>query len=402
MNFQYVAYTSDRRIVKGMIDVASELAAEQALIKQGYQPITLKSMTKMPAMEQIFPSLFKVKPKEVIMFSRQLATLLEAGISVVPALQMIQEQTGNRLFRSVILTILSDLRAGSSFSDALSKHTKIFGRVYYRLVAVGEQTGGLEASLKQAAKYIEKEVVAKKKVKRALTYPVIVLVVALIVISVLVVFVLPSMISMFSSLNVKLPWPTRMLIALMGFLTAYKLYLFLGVVALVVGGLIAMRQPKARYKIDGFMLKAPVIGIVNLMNEMARLSQTVAILLHAGLALPDIIEMARETTSNRVLRDALADVRRELVQGEGLSGPMGKKKVFPRLLVQMVMVGEESGNLESTLNIMAEGYEVEADDRLNGLISLIEPAMTIALALAVAFIALSVIMPMYSVLSAFG
>ncbi|UCH43223.1 MAG: type II secretion system F family protein [Dehalococcoidales bacterium] len=402
MNYQYVAYTKDWKIVKGTLSVASEAVAEQTLIRQGYQPISVKSMAAMPSIEQLFPSLFTVKPKEVIMFARQLSTLLEASISLVPGLQMLQEQITNRLFKKVVGTMLDDIRAGNSFSDALTKHSNIFGEVFCKLVAVGEQTGSLEISLKQASNYIEKEVQAKKKIKRALTYPIIVLAVAIVVIGVLVIFVLPSMMSMFTSMNAELPITTKMLVAIMNFVESYKLYLFGAVVLSVVGLVVGIRQPKARYQLDRLLITLPVIGTVNLMNEMARFCQTITLLLHAGLPLPDIINMTRQTSSNRVIQNALNDVQNDLIKGEGLSVPMSKHSLFPHLLVQMVMVGEESGNLESTMSIVAESYESEADDKISGLIALIEPAMTIGLALMVAFIALSVISPMYSIMGAFG
>jgi len=398
MNFQYVAYTGDWKVVKGAIDVDSEKAAEQALIKQGYQPISIKTASSMPALDQLFPSLFKIKTKDITMFSRQLSTLLEAGISLVPGLQMIQQQITNRLFKKIVITILDDLRAGSSFSDALIKHTSVFGDLYCKLVAVGEQTGSLELSLKQAANYIEKQTIAKKKVKRAMTYPVIVLAVAAVVMVVMVIFVLPSMITMFSSMDAELPAVTKLLIGLLGFTDKYKVFLLIGIIAIIFVGILSLKQPPVRYQVDKWMLTVPVLGPVNLMNEMARFSQTIALLLHAGLPLPDIIDMTRQITNNRVLQDALGKVQRDLVQGEGLSGPMTKHKLFPPLLVQMVMVGEESGNLESTLSVVANSYETEADDRLSGLIALIEPAMTIGLALMVAFIALAVITPMYSIM----
>ena len=401
MNYQYVAYTKDWKIVKGTLNVVSEVVAEQTLVRQGYQPISVKSQPVMPSLEQLFPSLFSVKPKEVIMFARQLATLLEASISLVPGLQMLQDQTTNRLFKTVLSNMLDDIRAGNSFSDALAKHEKVFGEVFCKLVSVGEQTGSLEVSLKQAASYLEKDQESKKKIKRALTYPVIVLVVAAVVVAVMVLFVLPSMMDMFTSLGADLPITTKLLVAFMGIVDSYKLYLLIGMVVIVIAVIVSLRQEKARYYLDRFMIKVPVLGPVNLMNEMARFSQTITLLLHAGLPLPDIINMTQRISSNRVIQEALKQVQNDLVQGEGLSAPMGKHSLFPRLLVQMVMVGEESGNLESTMSIIADNYQREADDKISSLISLIEPAMTIGLALVVAFIAISVISPMYSIMGVF-
>ena len=401
MNYQYVAYTKDWKIVKGTLNVASEVVAEQTLVRQGYQPISVKSQPVMPSLEQLFPSLFSVKSKEVIMFARQLATLLEASISLVPGLQMLQDQTTNKLFKTVLNNMLDDIRAGNSFTDALAKHEKVFGEVFCKLVSVGEQTGSLEVSLKQAASYLEKDQESKKKIKRALTYPVIVLVVAVVVVAVMVLFVLPSMMDMFTSLGADLPITTKLLVAFMGIVDSYKLYILIGMVVIVIAVIFSLRQEKARYYLDHFMIKVPVLGQVNLMNEMARFSQTITLLLHAGLPLPDIINMTQRISSNRVIQEALGQVQNDLVQGEGLSAPMGKHSLFPRLLVQMVMVGEESGNLESTMSIIADNYQREADDKISSLISLIEPAMTIGLALVVAFIAISVISPMYSIMGVF-
>lgn len=401
MPYKYVAYTNEQKIVKGAINVASEAAAEQALERQGYKLVTLKPVATMPAIEQVFPSLFKIKQKEIINFSRQLATLFEAGVGVVSALEIIREQTGNRLFRKILVAVIDDLRAGTSFSDALARHRKVFGEVYCKLVAIGEQTGNLEAALKRAATYIEKENTAQKKIKRALTYPIIVLSVAVAVIAVLIIFVLPAMATMFTSMGAQLPLTTRVLIAIPGFISAHKPVLLLGLGVLVCGGVIAFRQSSVRYQLDRLLLTMPVIGPVNLMNEISRFSRTMVLLSRAGLPLPDVLEIVGQTSGNRVVRDSLTRVQRELVQGQGLSEPMSKSKLFPRLLVQMVKVGEESGNLESTLAVVADGYEVEAEDKLGGLISLIEPAMTILLALIVSFIALSFITPMYSILGSF-
>ena len=401
MNYQYVAYTDEWKIVKGTISVATETAAEQALRKRGYQPITLKPQTSfMIPMEQVFPTLFQVKPKEVIMFSRQLATLLSAGITMVPALQMLQEQMSNRILKNITTNILDALRAGSSFSDALTKHAKIFGEVFCKLASIGEQSGNLENSLKQAANYVEKESIAKKKIKRALTYPLIVLVVAVVVVTILVVFVLPQMMTLFTSLEADLPITTRLLLGVIDFTTSHELHILLGIVAVIFIAIVGFRQPAIRYQLDRLLLTMPILGPVNLMNEMARFSQTTSLLIHSGLDLPSIMNIAQQTTGNRVMGEALSKVRQGLVQGEGLSAPMLENKVFPRLLVQMVKVGEETGNMEATLNIVAESYENEANDKLSGLIAMIEPTVTICLGILVAFIALSVISPMYSILSA--
>ena len=402
MNYRYVAYTdSDKKLVKGTVNGVSEAAAAELLLTQGYQPITVQRATDIPPIEDIFPSLFKVKNSDIVMFSRQMATLLDAGISIVPALQLILEQTSNRAFKKIIAKILDDLRSGSPFSEALTRHREIFGELYCELVAVGERTGAAADSLRQAASHMEKDIVLKKKIKKALTYPIIVLSVAVIVIGVLVVFVLPKMTAMLVSMDVPLPATTRALIAFTDF-TRGNMLLLMAVIGLVICAIVLyIRKPSGRRNLDRFLLSAPVVGKTNLMNEMARFSRTLGILIRAGLPLPDILDLSRKTSSNTEVKNALSDVRDGLLRGEGLSEPMSRNEVFPRLLVQMVMVGEESGKLESTLDTVAASYEAEADDRINTMVAMIEPIMTIVLAVIIGFIALSVITPMYSMTSKF-
>lgn len=401
MNYKYVAYDEQKRLIKGKMEVASATVAEQMLLRRGYQPVTITEAITMPPIEEALPSLFKVKLKEVVMFSRQLATLIDAGISIVPALQLIQEQTGNRLLKKTINELLKDLRSGNSFSQALSRHEKIFSDLYCQLVAVGERTGNASDSLRQAALYMEKDDVMRKKIKKALTYPAIVAGVAVVVMAVLMTFVLPSLMEMFSNMNTELPITTRLLIDCTDFASTHALELFVGMGVVAGAGIMYVRRPSGRYKLDQLLLKAPVIGKANLMGEMARFSRTLALLVHAGLPLPEILQMAQQTSTNLVIKEALVQVRTELLQGEGLAAPMARNKLFPPLLVQMVSVGEESGRLESTLETVATSYEVEADETIGNMVSMIEPVMTIVLAIGVGFIALSVITPMYTMTGAF-
>jgi type IV pilus assembly protein PilC len=267
---------------------------------------------------------------------------------------------------------------------------------------VGERTGIAADSLKTAADYLEKDLVIKKKIKKALTYPAIVLVVAAVVIVVLMIFVMPSMTKMFVDMKMELPLTTRLLIGLTNFVSTNTLPLLGGAVLAVVIVVLYRRSHSGRYQLDRLLLKVPVIGTANLMGEMARFSRTLALLVHAGLPLPEIMEMVRRTSGNQVMKEALAGVRTGLLEGEGLSGPMSRNTLFPSLLVQMVKVGEESGKLESTLSTVAGSYEAEADDKISGMISMIEPVMTVGLALIIGFIAISVITPMYSMTGKFG
>jgi type IV pilus assembly protein PilC len=333
-------------------------------------------------------------------FSRQLATLLDAGVSIVPALLLIQDQMSNRLLKKIVGDLVKEVRAGSSFSDAISKHKKVFGELYCQVISVGERTGGAADALRQASIYIEKDDAIKKKIKKAMTYPAIVLVVATVVIIILTAFVLPRLTQVLKTLDVPLPLPTRILIGGTDFMAAYWFFILIGMALVLMAGILLVKRPSGRYKLDQLLLAIPVVGKATLMGEMARFSRTLALLVRVGLPLPQTLEMARRTSGNLVIQNALANVRTELLQGEGLSGPMTKNKVFPRVLVQMVMVGEESGKLSSTLETAAVSYEVEADEKINAMISLIEPVMIVTLAVVVGFIAISTITPMYSIYGA--
>jgi len=400
MNYRYIAYDGGGKILKGTVAGSSEAAAEQTLQVQGYQTVSLKPSGTTPELEQLLPSLFHIRPRDITLFSRQLATMLEAGVSIIPALQMLQEQTSNRLLRKTIKAIQDYVCSGSSIADAFTKHISCFGELYCKLVTVGEQTGRLEDSLRQAANYIEKSNVSNKKVKKALTYPTIVLSVGIIVIIVLALFVLPSMLTMFTSLNAELPTTTRLLVSGVNYINAHRIPLLISIGVIVIALLISVKHHSLRHYWDSLLLRIPLLGPVNRMNEMARLSQTMALLIHAGLDLPDIIDIAQQTSSNCVIKKALINLRHDLLKGQGLAGPVSRNKIFPRMLAQMIKVGEESGNLESALGVAANSYESEADERMSNLIALIEPATTIIIGGVVAFIALSIITPMYSIMSA--
>ncbi len=398
MSYKYVAYTADKRIVKGTIGVTSESMAEEALERAGYSIVSLREVRLGLSLEQSIPSLFGVKAHAVIVFSRQLATFIESGTSILTALQLLQEQTGNAAFRKVIAGLSEALQGGSSFSGALAKYPQAFSDTYCRLVEAGERSGNLEVVLRQATSYMEKGTAAMKKAKHAMVYPALVLIIAIAVVVLLITVALPPLTALFTSLGAELPWTTRALIAVSGFVTSYKFYLLGAVFALTVLIVWYVRRPAGRLMLDNLLLKVPLIGPINIQSNMSHLSRTMSMLLKAGLPLPQIMDIASQTTGNRIIRQALIDVRKELVQGHGLSRPMAAIKLFPRVLVQMVMVGEQTGTLDSNLATLADFYEEEVDQRVDTLISIIEPSLIVLVGLMVGFIALSLIMPMYSIM----
>jgi len=294
--------------------------------------------------------------------------------------------------------LVEELRGGSSLSQALSKYPQAFSYTYCQVIKASEQTGNIEVGLRHIASYMDRQAKTKKKITRALVYPAMVLIMAIAVSILLTVVVLPPLIKLFTSLGTDLPWTTNMLIATASFVVDYKLYLLGGVLIVIVLIVGYLRLPAGKLNMDRLMLKAPVIGPINLQRNMCQFCRTTSMLLKAGLLLPHIMNTVIRITGSPIIRHALRDVREKLVQGQGLSQPMATNEIFPRLLVEMAVVGEKTGSLESTLATLADLYEEKVNQRIDALISMIEPVLTVAIGLLVLFIALSMITPLYSIL----
>lgn len=397
MDYEYVAYTEDKRVVRGRLSATTEEAAINLLNYGGYQTISLKEVIPFFNKEKLLSRFTRVKTREIIMFSRQLALLLESGTDIVSALELLQSQVTNRTLQGVLGEVASDIRGGSSLSAALSKHPRAFPELYHRTVSAGEQAGNLEIVLRQMADYLERGTTTEKKIKNAITYPIIVAIIAVVVISVLVAFVLPAFTKLYSSLGAELPTATVLLIGASEWLLSYGLYVLIALVAVAVVGYLYIRTPAGKYQWDKMMLSLPVIGRINQLSELSRCCRTVSLLFKVGLPLPEVMAQAIHGTNNKIMAQSLTDVQQGLIRGEGLSKPMARKKIFLPLMVQMAGVGEETGNLDSTLATVAQTYEVEADDRTSFAVGLIQPAVTVGIGLMVAFIAISLVSAMYSI-----
>ncbi len=402
MDFQYVAYTSDRRLVKGKLTASNEEAAAGMLDHIGCQVVSLKTITPFFDREKLLERYSRINPREIIMFSRQLAILLESGSDIVTSLDLLKSQSTNHILKSVIGKITLDVRSGTLLSIALSKHPRVFPEIYHRTIAAGEQGGNLEVVLRQMADFLEKGVLTEKKIKNALTYPLILGVVAIVVVAILVTFVMPTFVTLYAAFDVELPLPTRMLIGITDWLFQYGLILLLSIIAIVVIGYIYSRTETGRYQRDKLMLRLPIVGRIFLLGELSRCCRTMALLLKVGLPLPEIMDMAIRATNNKVMGDALTEVQQELIKGQGLSKPMAKRPLFLPLMVQMAGAGEETGNLDNTLTTVAQSYEVEADDRTSVAVGLIQPAMIVAIAIVVGFIAVSLVTAMYAIYGSVG
>lgn len=397
MEYAYVAYTADKKLIKGKVTATNEEAASALLSYGNYQVLSLKAVVPLLNMEGLAARFSQVKPIEIMLFSRQLALLLESGTDIVGALDLLRSQITNRTLRTAVGEIVYDIRSGSSLSVALSKHPRAFSQMYCQAIAAGEQGGNLEVVLRQMADHLERGITTAKKIKNALTYPIIVVMVAIVVISLLVTFVMPTFVELYSSFKTELPLATRLLIGAADWLSQYGLYLLLAIAGVVVVGYIYTRTPTGRYQWDKLQLRMPVVGRINLLGELSRTCRTMALLLRVGLPLPQIMAMAVNGSSNKVMVEALTGVQQELIRGEGLSRPMAKREVFLPLMVQMATVGEETGSLDNTLTTVAQSYEIEADDKTSRAVGLIQPALTIFIGILVAFVAVALLSAMYSI-----
>jgi len=397
MDFVYTAYSEDKKLVKGKVSSISEEAATELLSYGGYQVINLKKVAPLFDKEKLLARFSRIKPPEIVMFSRQLALLLESGTDIVTSLDLLQDQIANQTLRKIIAEVSSDIRGGSPLSRALSKHPRAFSPMYSQAIAAGEQGGNLEVVLRQMADYLERGATTEKKIKGALTYPFIVVLVAVIVVVILITFVFPSFVSFYAEVGADLPLPTRILIGVTDWFSHYGLYLILVILA-VVGAIYAyIKTPAGKYRWHKMMLRLPVIGRIVQLSELSRCCRTMSLLIRVGLPLPEVLAATIRGTSNKAVEESLTDVQQALIRGEGLAQPMAKRDIFLPLMTQMVRVGEETGNLENTLVTVAESFETEADDKTNSAVGLIQPVITVLLGLVVGFVVLAMLLAMYSV-----
>ena len=401
MDFAYVAYTEDKKLVKGRLSAISEEAATELLSYGGYRVVSLKSVVPFLNKEKLLANFSRIKPAEITMFSRQLALLLEAGTDIVTSLDLLQDQIDNQTLRRIIGELASDIRAGSSLSVALTKHPRAFSQMYHRAIAAGEQGGNLEIVLRQMATHMEKAATTEKQIKGALTYPFIVILVAIVVVMILVTFVLPAFTSMYAEFGVELPLITRILIGITDWTSQYGIYVILGVVIGAVAAYLYIKTPAGKHWWDTTVLRLPVLGRIVHLGELSRCCRTMALLIRIGLPLPEVMAMTIQNSSNKAMAESLTGVQQELIRGEGLSRPMGKRDLFLPLMTQMVRVGEETGNLDNTLDTVADSFEMESADKTSSAIALVQPVMTIIIGLLVGFVVLAMVSAMYSIYGAF-
>lgn len=397
MIYQYIACGESGDIVKGKITASSEDVIADMMSYAGYRLINLRPFVPFLSLGNLTAQLFPIKPAETVLFYRQMALLLESGINIVTALELLQEQIANRTMKRVVVEMIADLRGGNQFSAAMSRHPEIFSTMACRTVGIGEQTGGLETMLRQVADYTEKELITKKGIKGALMYPMIAGIVAVGVVGLMMFFVLPAFSKLYGDLGAKMPAITVLMMSTSVILRKYMMQIVLGIFIVIGLSLIYIKTPDGKYRMDILMLRLPQLGRIKHLNELSRACRSISLLFNAGLPLTEIMPLVIQGANNRVMAQALYNVQVDMLKGEGLAKPMSKNKIFLPMMVQMVRVGEESGSLDTSLLAVAQNYETEAQDKTKSLIAMIQPLMTIVIAGVVGLIALSMVSAMYSI-----
>ena len=399
-SYAYLAYTEAGQRREGRIDAEGTSAAEQALWLEGLKIVELNPAPPRKTMADYFPSLYQISRADIILFTRQLATFVGAGVPMSRALGTIAQETASPLFKRVILAVLDDLERGQNLSEALVKHPKVFPTLYVDLVRVAELTGNLEATLTELAGYLRRDLNTVRRVQAALIYPAVILVVATGVVIILVFFALPAFTRIFAEFRVELPLSTRILIGIVDFTRRWGLVIGAVVVAAAGGIVLALRTARGAYVKDQLSIRVPILGPIVLSAVLNRFARTLAMVLKAGVPLGQTFEAVIASTGNRVFQRGLTTVKEQMTSGEGFAGPLIRTHLFPPMLTQMVRVGEETGTLDTDLEQAAEFYEEELEYRIRAMTSLIEPVMTVAVGIMVGFIAVSLISAMYGLVGA--
>ena len=338
-----------------------------------------------------------VKAEEVMNFSRQMASFLRAGVPILDSLAVVAEENASAKMKEVLSDMGRRLRAGSSFGDSIAVHTRVFPGYYIAVVRAAELTGQLDEALDQLSGYLEREVTAKREIKSSLTYPIIVFILAIVAVIVMATFVLPKFATFYSSLNAKLPLPTRMLLGFTDFMTTWWPVLIGVSVALVIGGFLLYGGTSGKPRRDRMLLKLPGVGPLIKLIAIERFCRVLGALVHTGVPLPDAVQVSADSTNNYVFQTRLATVREAMMRGDGLARPITASGLFPPAARQMIRVGESTGSLDLQLHNAAVYYERELSFRLKRFTDMFEPIIILVVGGMVAFVAIAQISAMYSV-----
>lgn len=390
--YKWEGKTRGGQVKKGEMEAANEAVVNDYLRKQQIIPSKVKAKPK----EFSFGGEKKVTKKDIVIFVRQFATMIDAGLPLVQCLEILGSQQPNPTFKRVISEVKEDVESGSTFADALKKHPKVFDVLFVNLVAAGEIGGILDTILNRLAEYIEKNEKLKSKVKSAMVYPVSIVIVALVITAGLLLFVIPIFENMFSDMGGTLPLPTQIVINLSEFLQSYWYAVFGGMFASVYIFKKYYATKKGRAVCDRLFLKAPVAGDLIRKTAVAKFCSTMGTMLSSGVPILDALDITSKTAGNVVIENALIDTRTAISEGKTIVEPLEKSKVFPSMVVQMIAVGEATGAMDAMLNKIAEFYGDEVDTAVDGLTALMEPAIMVVLGGLVGGLIIAMYLPIFS------
>lgn len=398
--YEYTALDRTGKSVAGIIDADSNVAARQKLRAAGKYPVevkesTLKAKSKSTGTPSLASVFNRVKPDDIHGLTRQLATLLNAGIPLLGALDALMEQTTSPPLKKIIAQIKESVNEGNSLTVSLTKHPRLFSNIYINMVRAGEASGSLDVVLERLAEFGEHQQILKGRFQAALVYPIFMAIIGTGVLFFLLSFVVPNLTRIFTEMKQVLPLPTRLLIWFSGILQVYWWAIILLIVAIIFGIKQFIKTPRGRYIWDSLKLRFPVIGQINRKIALSRFGRTLGSLLQSGVPLITSLQIVRNIVNNVLIGDVIDDAMEDIQAGKSLHLALSRSLWFPPVFRQMVAVGEQSGDLEKMLQKIADAYEREVETRITGMTALIEPIMILLMAVVVGFIVISILLPIF-------
>lgn len=392
--FQYKAKNMAGRIIEGVYEAPSQQAVVEMVRQKSFYLLEIKEIIERKDIKEM--DLFsKITIKDITIFCKQFAAILRAGVPLIQALHMLTNQTENKLLQNIIHKISEDIQKGSSLSMAMSAHGKKIPPILIHMIHAGEVSGTLENSLEVMSEHFEKAHKLRQKVKSAMIYPILVCVVAVIVVIFLMTFVVPTFIKLFESSGTELPFITRMLIAMSGFLKNNFLIILLFTVLLVGGIKFYLSSEKGRLSFDQAKFRMPLFGELQTKSIAANFSRTMSTLMSTGVGITEALNITSQVLENTYARKIMGKIEMQVKEGKGLYVPVRESKLFPVMMENMIMLGEESGTLENMLSKTADFFEDEVDEATKRLTTMLEPMIIMVLGIVVAFIVIGIALPMF-------
>jgi type IV pilus assembly protein PilC len=399
--YVWVAETKRGRKLKGEIDAANESIALNQLKKRNFTVRKLK-----PKPKDLFEGLSFLKPrvtnKDIVIFTRQFSTMIDAGLPLVQGLTILAEQTENPTFKTILKEITRDVEGGSTLAEAMKKHPKVFDDLFVNLVAAGEVGGILDTILRRLATFIEKAEKLKSQVKGALTYPAVVVGIAIIVISVILVFVIPVFEDMFKSFGSALPAPTQFVVDMSRFLKGNIHWVILALIPTIYGFKRYRNSASGKKQTDALLLKLPIFGDLLKKTAVARFTRTLGTMISSGVPILDALEIVARTAGNVIIEEIVMEVRASIAEGQTIAEPLSENDVFPGMVIQMISVGEATGALDSMLEKIADFYDEEVDAAVAALTSMLEPLLMLFLGGSIGGLVIAMYLPIFGMAAAMG